>query len=55
MTDVPAPEPAVARPLKPAEQEARLLADDALRALVAANRADPSRLLRRDRTTSPRA
>lgn len=34
--------------------EARLLADDELKAVVAANRADPSRLRTRDRSTSPR-
>ncbi len=34
--------------------EARLLADDSLKDVVAANRADPSRLRRRDRSRSPR-
>lgn len=34
--------------------EARLLADENLKEVVAANRADPSRLRRRDRSRSPR-
>jgi hypothetical protein len=34
--------------------EARLLADDDLKEVVAANRADPSRLRRRDRSAAPR-
>ena len=35
--------------------EARLLADESLMQVIAANRADTSRLRRRDRSTSPRA
>jgi hypothetical protein len=35
--------------------EARLLADESLMQVIAANRADASRLRRRDRSTSPRA
>lgn len=35
--------------------EARLLADDDLKAVIAANRADPGRLRRRDRSAAPRA
>jgi hypothetical protein len=35
--------------------EARLLADESLMKVIAANRADASRLRRRDRSTSPRA
>ncbi len=34
--------------------EARLLADEGLRQVIAANRADPSRLRRRDRSAAPR-
>jgi len=34
--------------------EARLLADEGLQGVIAANRADPGRLRRRDRSTSPR-
>jgi hypothetical protein len=34
--------------------EARLLADEGLMKVVAANRADPSRLRRRDRSAAPR-
>lgn len=34
--------------------EARLLADDDIKKVVAANRADPGRLRRRDRSHSPR-
>lgn len=35
--------------------EAKLLADENLMSLIAANRADPSRLRKRDRSKSPRA
>ena len=35
--------------------EARLLADESLMQVIAANRADTSRLRRRDRSTAPRA
>ena len=34
--------------------EARLLADEGLREVMAANRADPTRLRRRDRSIAPR-
>ena len=34
--------------------EARLLSDENLKAVVAANRGDPSRLRRRDRSAAPR-
>lgn len=34
--------------------EVRLLADEGLRKVIAANRADPSRLTRRDRSAAPR-
>ncbi len=34
--------------------EARLLADEDLKKVIAATRADPGRLRRRDRTTAPR-
>lgn len=34
--------------------EARLLADEQLRKVIEANRADPSRLIRRDRSSAPR-
>lgn len=34
--------------------EARLLADDDIKKVIAANRADPSRLRARDRSSSPR-
>ena len=34
--------------------EARLLADERLMKVIAANRADPSRLRRRDRSAAPR-
>lgn len=35
--------------------EARLLADDAVKAVVSANREDPARLRTRDRSRSPRS
>ncbi len=35
--------------------EARLLADDAIKAVVAANRRDPGRLRSRDRSGAPRS
>jgi hypothetical protein len=34
--------------------EARLLADEGLKEVIAANRADPGRLRRRDRSAAPR-